>query len=364
MDEETSTWSQKFTLPLDLIASRSPYFKSLFESGFAESEQGFVKLRDVPPWVFRVFVGWLYYQHIFYDPEQKKARQFAGKATSHAQKNKAAQTKTKVNADTTEADNEATQKSSIDHTSESHEEGTTSQEIAEATTTSEQSTSKGAKAAGKHPDRATKTTYKNPPGGNQNKYYQELDITYGEEQNDADECNYHEPTTWPSKWLFELYVLADKYDAPDFGTSIFEIIQMKHLQVHPRRYLLPRDSDVTYATDNLPPTSPLYRFLVDAYAVWLGFSTLPTYEGQVQAYDDLPAPFLSRCMVAMKRFHYASQCEACKPGGTGAECSKTDHAKEDALMLPAKDYCTYHVHKTDEERARCTLRWESRRHRL
>ena len=118
--------------------------------------------------------------------------------------------------------------------------------------------------------------------------------------------------------------------------------------------------------ENLPPQSPLYRLLVDCWARWLNFSVDEKLDREVAAadYDVLPAHFLSRCLVAAKRSYEARHCARCKPQGTGERCKK-GHTSEDTKNPPAKSICTYHEHgKDDEEKARCILRWDSRRHLL
>ena len=57
----TNSAPERFKLPRELICSRSPYFVSLFEGGTQ------ARLYDVRPWVFKVFVGWLYRETICYD---------------------------------------------------------------------------------------------------------------------------------------------------------------------------------------------------------------------------------------------------------------------------------------------------------
>lgn len=367
IDEEAGrrSWSQKFTLPLDLLTSRSPYFRSLFEGGFAESEQGYVKLRDVSPWVFRVFVGWLYYQTIFYEVEQKQPRAFTGKPSPPESKPQAVKSKGKSDAKKTGEKDGTTVDEAVILSDDEWDLTSIDDDAMQALSTVKPSASKKRKTAKKRASRTSDSSRHHPPGGNQNKFNQEDEVTWGESQTDDYECNYREPTTWPPGWLFELYVFADKYDVPDFRAGIFEAFQMQLYRGQPRRYLLPAGTDVAYIADNITTTSPLYRLLVDCWAVWLSLSQNHTdFESQATEFDGLPAHFLSRVLVAAKRCSAAKVCGKCKIDGSGEKCTATDHVKADRLVPPEKDICTYHEHKTDEEKARCALRWESRRHLL
>lgn len=340
----------------------------MFDGCFAEAEQGHAKLHDVSPWVFRTFVGWLYYQNIFYDAGHKRRRRFPTQRSPGQPKSKATKAKAKANGDARNGGNNdsLTQDSAIDLTSEETPQKTPNQNTSKIRDTSEESASKSETSSDRKV-RQPSPTGRHPPGGNDRKYSQEDEVTYGSKDSAEDECNYHEPITWPFEWLFELYVFSEKYDIRDFRVSIFEIIQMKFFQEQPRRYLLPDSEDLIYALENLPPRSPLYRLLVDCWGKWLTLTSSAEADREAQAedFDNLPAHFLSRCLVAMKRCEGALFCDKCGLHGTGEKCNSKKHSVEDRLDPPYKDYCTYHEHgDDDQEKARCVLRWESRRHLL
>ena len=67
---------EKFVVPSQLICSKSSYFQSLFEGSFQESHSGQARLYDVRPWVFKVFISWLYHQTIYYVPERTEPTKF------------------------------------------------------------------------------------------------------------------------------------------------------------------------------------------------------------------------------------------------------------------------------------------------
>lgn len=350
-DDDEEEWAQKFRLPLDLIASRSKYFKSLFQNGFAESQSGVVKLHDISPWVFRTFVGWLYYQNIFYDPEYKTPRRFQKPATSTASKSKDSNSKTETDATKGYSNGNIIERTGEDDSAENS--AVTKKEL-----------SAGKQKPAQLSTELSRTSIDHPPGGNKRKFSQEHEVVYGEDGSE-DECNYREPTTWPAYWLFELYIFSDKYDVPDFRAAVFEVVQMKYYQEDPRNYHLPSPDDTLLAIENLPPTSPLYRLLVDSMAVWLKMSALHGDPGRTEYFENFPAHFLSRCLVKSRRAEDSLRCAKCKPGGTDEKCDSKTHSSHDHLSPPQKDVCHYHEHgDDDEEKARCVLRWESRRHLL
>ena len=67
---------EKFDLLKQSICSKSSYFRRLFEGGFRESQSSQTRLSDVRPWVFTVFISWLYHQTIFYVPERTEPTSF------------------------------------------------------------------------------------------------------------------------------------------------------------------------------------------------------------------------------------------------------------------------------------------------
>jgi len=318
---------ETFTLPLDLLAARSPVFASLFKGGFAEAQNGRAAIKDVSPWVFRVFVGWLYYSKIYYDPERMKPVRFG-----EDQKNE---------------EPKARRAKLVNHDEivliESDDDSTDSADVVLAIPTG--------------------LSYAHIPGGEDTKLVQPDQVEYAKDTSSADECHYKTPVTWSCRWLFELYVFSDQYDIRDFRMSIFEVIQTKLFQTRPRAYLVPSVRQVAFAANNLPSSSPLYRFLVDQYAIRLS-TTSPSSEVDAQAdfFAELPIGFLSRCLVASKRHAVAQACAGCRSPGTGKACSGPEHSREDILKPYDQEPCHYHEHGgNDEEAARCSLRWESLR---
>ncbi|KAK3702033.1 hypothetical protein LTR37_015147 [Vermiconidia calcicola] len=310
--------AETFVLPRQLICSRSTYFQGVFDGGFSESKSGCLHIKDVPPWVFRVFVGRLYYQAIYLDPKRVERTQFEpGNNDKHEQ----AHGSLIPYASTSSSTAPQTQ----------HPQAT-------------------------HPSTATLAFHQ--VAGSQ---------SYPEQTTDTDdECDLRDAVTWPLRELFELYVFADGYPTRDFRMQIFEIIQIKMLQERPREYLLPTPATVACAVERLPPSSPLYRLLVDCTALWLD---LDTYGNNKQKKADclevLPSHFLAQCLVTCKMHSDASGCSICGSNESVLECQSESHSIEDLLAPGQRDPCSYHEHGgDDEERARCSLRWESMRYRF
>ncbi|KAK4549762.1 hypothetical protein LTR36_005063 [Oleoguttula mirabilis] len=65
-------------IPKTLLCCRSEYFDKLFNSGLKESQTGEVELKDVPHWVMRCFVGWVYHQRVYDAVHPSPAAQHAG----------------------------------------------------------------------------------------------------------------------------------------------------------------------------------------------------------------------------------------------------------------------------------------------
>lgn len=56
-----------FHVHYKMITHHSPYFRSAFDGSFKEAHNKSIKLDDVDPWMFKIFMGWLYTQEIACD---------------------------------------------------------------------------------------------------------------------------------------------------------------------------------------------------------------------------------------------------------------------------------------------------------
>lgn len=184
LNESNPSWTQKFTLPLDLLTVRSAYFKGLFEGGFAESQQGYVKLRNVSPWVFRIFVGWLYCQNIFYNVESKQPRQFVRQPQPASMKIKAVKRKAKETVTSRKVQKRVVGGSAAEQRAE-EEDDTSSSELSDYTedesSESEELQTNPKKPLPKRVKPQPPPSRRHQPGGNKNKYNQTEDIAYGDD---------------------------------------------------------------------------------------------------------------------------------------------------------------------------------------
>lgn len=69
---------EEFIVQRALITSHSKYFESAFRKEWSGGQFKTLEIDDVGPWVFRVFMGWLFYQEIFYDDQRAEPEPLAG----------------------------------------------------------------------------------------------------------------------------------------------------------------------------------------------------------------------------------------------------------------------------------------------
>lgn len=170
-----------------------------------------------------------------------------------------------------------------------------------------------------------------------------------------------DPVSWSWWMLFRLYIFADKYSTRKFRLVILVIIQTKFFINTPRAHEAPSSGALKYAADNLPPSSPLFRFLADPFGLHRLLhraNTDPTH--QAKKYFDLPSSFLALSFVSLKRHFIAVNCQGCEAGNPGHAYT---HTAEDRKVMILRDLCgIYHEHdNNEEEAAHCALRRESRK---
>ena len=206
IDGATDSAPETFTLPRQLICSKSSYFKSLFEGGFQETYSGRTQLCDMRPWVFRVFVGWLYYQSIYCDGKRVEPTRFDR---------------------TRKIDRSRLDVPENDEGSNGGEEGKAN--IAIYNSKFPSLGCGNPSESNLHHARSMTST---PPAVTHASIHHSLRRTESEREDEQsslarDECVFQDPVTWPYSWLFELYVFADKYPSREFRVGLLEIIQTK-----------------------------------------------------------------------------------------------------------------------------------------
>ena len=350
---------ETFWLRRELHCARSSYFSGLFHGSFQEAQAGRATLPDVSPRVFRVLIGWLCYHDVYHDHDRVERTKFArgqGLETSNRTwegsqsiEHAAFAAKSKENTELVDLGDSTEPALPLRYhfkntMSSSQNAGRTN--IASNMVMSYQGgTSSQSSQTNAHQGIA-------------------VDLTTTDPKSESPKCKGYvvcDAVTWPYILLFELYIFAEKYSIRNFRIKIFENIQVKTAQTQPRRYYLPSFPVVGYAVERLHPTTPLYRYLVDCVAVWIG---LPhddkDNQKQSEQLEVLAVPFRAQCLVTAKWCQSALKCTKCGPDGTEEECNSVYHSEEDALHPCDLDPCSYHEHgDNDEEQARCCLRWES-----
>lgn len=354
----------RFVVPRGLLTAHSVYFqKAVARWPWQEAEKGQVCFDEVQPWVFQVFVGWLYFQRIYHDPDWVEPTKFDKHEGVPRRSNASLETSLTwiATVDPPCADEQATVG------------GSTLIENAHDRESVRVADDKGRAHKRRRLDTTNATSVTNMmPVLEGNPLAQSITRPRSPQpapppSSDAapDEEDDSQPITWRWRSLFELFVFADRYDARGMRMAVMDIIQEKLLRRDPHEYDLPANESVGWVVSHLLSTSTLRRLLVDVWGTWLSYQS-PNDDKQAQAeeLELLPQSFLLECLVASKRFAFAAYCHECS-GGRSEDCTSTDHDASDALHFVDRDLCTYHEHGDDEEeKVRCVIRWECKRWKL
>ena len=354
-EDPTAEQQECFELPRALLEHRSAYFGRLFKNGFLEANSGVANLTDTESWVFAVFVGWLYFQRIYYDPDREDPTIFEAADSSSATEEHTAGSQASDDMNDDDAAMAAHHAEMLD----SEDAKDCKNDETDGDESNHPSHTPQASIFGGFGDGSSALT----PQAAHDLVMDVDNKIDGAAPLDAsltpDENDYQDPVTWLWIDLFKLYVFADKYDTRNLRMATLDIIQLKLCQTIPRKYAGPQILDVRWLAMHLPVNSPLYRVLVDAEASWfsLGDSGAER-DRQAAEFSQLPVDYLSACFVAGKRYDSARSCKTCKRGGS--QCKKTDHDVSDAVSFINKHPCSYHEHgENSEEKAHCMLRWKS-----
>lgn len=245
------TTKEVFVVPRGLICLRSEYFDKMFKGGFVESKSLRVELDDVEPWVFKCFVGWLYTQRVYYDPDRvepvEPVKPDGGDGVPEDEEMTEDEAVTEGTAETSPEDEEY----------EGEDEGgKTNTEVTRQAPTEKniQSSVLSNRPVGISAANASGTETEPKSDG-------EFHETAPHED------DHQKPITWAWGVLFDLFIFADKYSSHEFRKIVFGTIQMKVMQQRPRAYQFPSTRTIKKAVENLPASSPLFRLLVDMVAV-------------------------------------------------------------------------------------------------
>ena len=142
-----------------------------------------------------------------------------------------------------------------------------------------------------------------------------------------------------------------------------EIIQLKYSIEGPHRFLLPESEDLQYLVRNTPQTSMLRRLVSDVIASKIVNLDLfspedSIYKKRVKDLEELPPELMVQASLSLGKTVAAQKC--CGDGSLKGRCVRkraAEHQQEQRAAL-ARDWCYYHEHETDEEKATCLQRKE------
>lgn len=366
--------AREFHVPRALICGRSAYFEKAFSERFKEGHNRVLRLPVVKCDTFEVFVGWLYTQRILHDPTHY-GKDTAEKADAYSHLEAGQTTLQAWLLRTSPAQGDGKRKRTDVEAPEDSDGEVTEQKrvrLAHGFTAVRRSVEPSGETA-QVDGRASQS--QNPRDEHYQKQPKEqggklLPQKEGENKDDRGKPDLDDPITWDWEWLFELYDIGDAYDTRLFRTAVIEIIQIKALQRKPRDYFMPHLEDLCYVFEQMPPTSPLYKFMIDILTYYLDPSNGTVVDWQVLPPEALAATWLKtkqlesfrNCSTCQSRpsslylqcdCAVKGQCRLCRP------CRSWGHPDIQTGRPPYfQDMCQYHEHETAEEKALCSKRWD------
>ncbi|KAI5359959.1 hypothetical protein Slin15195_G118200 [Septoria linicola] len=204
------------------------------------------------PWVFRVFMGWLFYQEVFYDeervdPEPLVREELHGSSETSLNDLRASDSTRQVVASV-----------------ETHE--------------------------------------------GQISHEPQVSVNRQSQRTGSPDTDNQEPLTWPWPDLLELYVFAEKYDTRGLRMQVFDIIQQKLLRRNTvdsgaKRRSRPSPEEVTYLVDNMPENSKIVAMLSIFYVI----PESKHLQKSLKWYGRLPSSFLTlywgKPMIVIEAMH-------------------------------------------------------------
>ncbi|KAM3420461.1 hypothetical protein BST61_g3730 [Cercospora zeina] len=161
------------------------------------------------------------------------------------------------------------------------------------------------------------------------------------------------PTTWPYRCLFDIYVFADRYDTSALRNQIMSIIQYKLTELN---HIPGRPESIVFATENLSANSPLRKLLRG----WSSSCLLPSNfadarPNMAEFLNGCPQEFLADCLSASIAYR---DCQTCPDDH---DCERQGHGKDDGVMLYEWHPCAFHEHEKDTKEVRwdCSRLWHA-----
>jgi hypothetical protein len=318
---EVGAEKEHFVVHQSLLCTKSPYFDKALSGSFQEAITRFIRLPDISPVLFRIFVAWLYHGNLGYSPRIGKTigEDFESlEITEEELQHEAAhQPKSQdvLNNDTESIDSDDVNPNKNVVTEPAYD--ITVAERSQQQTSSTSDINDGS-----------------------------LSIVELEYQED-------DPRTWSYEVLVKLYVLADRFDIRELRADSLDALG----HATQNKSALCHSMVVRYIYMNTPSGSKLRQYIVHCAAYGLDFS-----EG-VSIWLTYPLEFLAAVMVTNGRRLPIKQCCDCYHAALemapvlGSDEDDERDSEEDSPPYK-RDMCFYHEHPDEEEREACRLRRE------
>lgn len=314
---EVGIEKEHFVVHQSFLCAKSQYFSKALSGSFQESITRFVRLPDVSPIIFKIFVAWVYHDTLSYVPSDKKT---IGEEFESLQ--------------ITEKDLEHKPILENEPLNKSNENKESDIEDSDDNMT-------GPSTPAAMPENSNHDTSSTPASTRESTSLR------------SHQFQEEDPTTWGCDVLIRLYVFADRFDICQLRTASLDALIDGSGVIWEPIY-------VRYIYQNTPAKSKLREYTVHSTA----------YEGNLARTDVLeweacPQEFLVAVMFINSRRLPADQCRKCYKRALSYWDSKDSMRGEFSMKkdLPPyeRDRCYYHEHLSEEEREACRIGREERK---
>jgi hypothetical protein len=315
---EVGAEKEHFVVHQSFLCARSPYFVKALSGSFQEAITRFIRLPDISPVLFRIFVAWLYHGDIGYVP--RRGRTIDEDFRSLKITREDLQEKGVHQSKSADGSNGGTEDIDSD---DSKSDGDVTQSASGVVTanTSEHHTLSAAETI-------TKTIPVSKP-----RYVED------------------DPNHWPCEVLIKLYVLADRFDIRELRADSMDTL------IHATttgKGLLCRLEVIRFVYQNTPPKSKLREYLAHCAAYGLAFSE------EDSEWTKYPVEFLVTVMITNSRRLPDKLCRDCYEGAleyVPVSESHSDGRDSDEDLPPYEtDLCFYHEHPNKSDQQACRRR--------
>lgn len=319
---EVGAAKEHFVVHQSFLCAKSQYFVKALSGSFQEAITRFVRLPDVSPILFRIFVTWLYHGILVYFPHDN-----------------ATIDKDFDSLKITEKDLE----SKIIHQSEIHHKDGESNNDNSSDLNTDNTIAGPASEIVTSEDRGHDTS---------------STLNSSDIASSTEESKYREDdsATWPYSVFVKLYILADRFDVRGLRADSLDAL-LNLLDVQNATF---DSTDIHYIFQNTSAAAKLRRMVIDSTVYRHYFHSDPSQ------YEELPKEFLAAVMVASSRRLPSQLCKKCHKEALG-ECDSDDSDDSDSsydsddsagedegdIAPYKKDCCLYHEHPDEEEREAC-----------